>query len=218
MSIKRIIAFVALALFVYAGGYVAVYGLKECYKFSGAERSLNSLKPQELQHNMRVTGTLDEGFKVIARLGEQDVTKEIFGIPIGGQRQRVFYLLLLNPEEKDDNRKYCVIAADAKDDVARLEELCGGSTKPFEFTGLSVNISEGTRKRLIDYLQEIYTTDFDIYLAPNVKQYIIPYTIYVTNKYDDSMTAVVAGGAAVLVGAAAIVLLARNTYKKTHMY
>lgn len=215
MSIKRIIAFVTLALLVYAGGYVVVYGLKEYFKFSGPERSLNSMQPRELQNNMRVKGTLDEGFKVITKLGEQDVTAEILGFPIGGRHRRIFYLLLLNSEEEDDKRLYCAVAAE-DDDAARLEELQNGGTEPFEFTGFSLDISDDIREALTGYLQKIYTTDYDIYL-PNVGKYIIPYIIYVMDNDPDCMVPIAAGGAAALVGAAAIALLARNTYKKLHM-
>lgn len=216
MSIKRIIAFTALALLVYAGGYVAVYGLRGYVNFSGPERSFNDMRPQELQNNMRVKGALDEGYKVLTKLGEQDVTAEILGFPIGGRHRRIFYLLLLNPGEEDDKRLYCAVAAE-DDDAARLEELQNGGTEPFEFTGFSLDISDDIREALTGYLQKIYTTDFDIYL-PNVRKYIVPYTIFIMDNNGDYITPTVAGGAVALAGAAAIVLLARNTYKKTHMY
>lgn len=216
MSIKRIITFVALALLVYAGGYVAIYGLRGYVNFSGPERSLNNMQPQELQDNMRVKGTLDEGFKVITKLGEQDVTAEILGFPIGGQRQRVFYLLLLNPGEEDDKRQYCAVAAE-DDDAARLEELQNGGTEPFEFTGFSIDISYDIREELTDHLRKIYTPDL-VYYVPNVEKYIIPYTIFIMDNNNDYIIPIVAGGAAALAGVVAIVLLARNTYKKTHMY
>ncbi len=217
MSIKRIIAFVALALLVYAGGYVAIYGLRGYYKFSGPERSLNNMQPQELQNNMRVKGVLDEGFKVITKLGEQDITADILGFPIGGQRRRIFYLLLLNPEEEDDKRQYCAVAADNEDDAARLETLRSGGTEPFEFTGFSLDISYDIREELTDHLRKIYTTDL-VYFVPNVEKHIIPYTIFIMDNNSDYITPIVAGGAAALAGAAAIVLLAKNTYKKMHMY
>lgn len=216
MSIKRIISFVALVLLVYAGGYVAIYGLRRYYKFSGSERSLNNMQPQELQNNMRVKGTLDEGYKVITKLGEQDITAEILGFPIGGQRQRVFYLLLLNPGEEDDKHQYCAIAADDEDDAARLEELRIGGTKPFEFTGFSLDISYDIREELTDHLRKIYTPDL-VYYVPNVEKYIIPYTIFIMDN-NNYFIPIVAGGAAALAGAAAIVLLARKTHKKTQMY
>lgn len=216
MSIKRIISFVALVLLVYAGGYVAVYGLRGYYKFSGSERSLNNMQPQELQNNMRVKGTLDEGYKVITKLGEQDITAEILGFPIGGQRQRVFYLLLLNPGEEDDKHQYCAIAADDEDDAARLEELRNGGVEPFEFTGFSLSMSDDIHGVLTDYLQKIYKKQFDFFL-PNVENHIIPYTIFIMDN-NNYFIPIVAGGAAALAGAAAIVLLARKTHKKTQMY
>lgn len=219
MSIKRILAFVLLAILIYCGGYVAVFGVQQYFLYSGAERSFNYMTPEQYQNMLNVNGSIDGTKKVIRRIYHESVRKDILGLPIGKQLERKYYLLLLNPSEDKEYSKYCVIAATEPDAVEQLDALEEGGSATFEFRGLMRDMSYSIHTVLTDTLQGIYDTEYNIYNHKKVEKYIIPYTIFVKSGEDnDLMLPIIAGGAAALVGTAAIVLLAINTYRKNHMY
>lgn len=219
MSIKRIIAFVLLAILIYGGGYVAVYGARQYFQYSGAERAYNILPPEQYQNMLNVTGSIDGTKRVTQLIFTEPVRKEVLGIPIGKQLNRKYYILLLNPSEDINHRQYCVIAATNPDDIKQLDALKDGSSSEFDFRGLIGDMPFTIHQVLTKRLQEIYDTDFNIYVHKKVEKYIVPYTIYIKHGEDDNLLLpIIAGGAAVLIGAAAIVLLAVNTYRKNHSY
>lgn len=219
MSIKRILAFVLLAVLVYGGGYVAIYGTRQYFQYSGAERAYNGLPTGQYQNMLNVTGSIDGTKRVTQLIFTEPVRKEVLGIPIGKQLERKYYILLLNPSEDKAQSKYCVIAATDPDDIKQLEALKNGTSSEFEFRGLMSDMPFTIHQVLTKRLQEIYDTDFNIYVHKKVEKYIVPYTIYVKHGEDDDLLLpIIAGGAAALIGAAAIVLLAVNTYQNNHRY
>lgn len=219
MSIKRILAFVLLAILVYCGGYVGVYGVRNYFQYSGAERNYNTLQPGEYQDLLNVNGSLDGTKRVTHFIFTENVRREILGIPIGKQLQRKYYILLLNPAEDKEQHRYCVIASTDPDDIKQLDALESGVATDLEFRGIMHDMPLAIHDIVTERLQEIYDTDFNIYNHKKVEKYIVPYTIYIMHGEDDGLLVpIIAGGAAALIGAAGFVLLAVNTYRKNHRY
>lgn len=219
MSIKRILAFVLLAILVYGGCYVAVFGTRQYFQYSGAERTYNNMPSGQYQDMLNVSGSIDGTKKVTQLIFTEPVRREVLGFPIGRQLVRKYYILLLNPSEDKERSRYCVIAATDPDDIKQLDALKDGGSADFEFRGIIHDMPLTIHKILTERLQEIYDTDFNIYVHKKVEKYIVPYTIYIKNGEDDNLLLpIIAGGAAALIGAAAIVLLAINTYRRNHRY
>lgn len=219
MSIKRILAFVLLAILVYGGCYIAVFGVRQYFQYSGAERTYNNLPHGQYQNLLNVKGSIDGTKKVTQLIFTEPVRKEILGFPIGKQLERKYYILLLNPSEDKEFSRYCIIAATDPDDIKQLEALKDGGSAEYEFRGLICDMPYTIHSILTDRLQEIYDTDFNIYIHKKVEKYIVPYTIYIKNGEDDNLLLpIIAGAAAALIGAAALVLLAINTYRRSHRF
>lgn len=219
MSIKRILAFVLLAILVYGGCYIAVFGVRQYFQYSGAERTYNNLPHGQYQNLLNVKGSIDGTKKVTQLIFTEPVRKEILGFPIGKQLERKYYILLLNPSEDKEFSRYCVIAATEPEDIKQLEALKDGGSAEYEFRGLICDMPYTIHSILTDRLQEIYDTDFNIYIHKKVEKYIVPYTIYIKNGEDDNLLLpTIAGAAAALIGAAALVLLAINTYRRSHRF
>lgn len=222
MSIKRCIAFVLLALFIYGGIYITVYGLNGYVMYSGTERGFYSRK-EDLADGLNIKGSVET---VIKQLGSEDITQKVLGIPLK-QARRYYFVLPLGCAEDGEVQQYCVIAADNPADVEALRSLMKGAPVPldpnaprFEFRGLVMSSTLDVQKSLTEYLRDVYATDFDIYYAlVNVNKYIVPYTIYVKSANDDSYPLVITIGLIVTLAAAVLaILLAVNTYRKAHRF
>lgn len=164
MSIKRILAFVLLAILVYGGCYIAVFGVRQYFQYSGAERTYNNLPHGQYQNLLNVKGSIDSTKKVTQLIFTEPVRKEILGFPIGKQLERKYYILLLNPSEDKEFSRYCVIAATEPEDIKQLEALKDGGSAEYEFRGLICDMPYTIHSILTDRLQEIYDTDFNIYI------------------------------------------------------
>lgn len=219
MSIKRILAFVFLAILIYGGGYVAVYGARNYFAFSGTERDFNTLTAGEYQDKLIVSGSLDSSKRVTHFIFTEPVRREILGIPIGKELKRKYYILLLNPSEDKEQSRYCVIASDDPDDTKQLDALLNRSASELEFSGLIQDMPLTIHDIVTKRLQSIYDGDFNIYNHKKVEQYIVPYAIYIRHgENDDLLVPIIAGAAAALIGAAGFALLAVNTYRKNHNF
>ncbi len=223
MSIKKILIFVLLLLICYTGGYIMVFGIKGCLMYSGVERDLNIMAPNELQHNLNVKGSVET---TLGKLGYDHVTNTVFGIPVGKDTLRYYFLIQLGYEENIDDQKYAVLAADKPEDIELLKSLDKSEPVPldpnaprFEFRGISMDITPTIRTNMYNRLWEIYDTEYNIYNHKNVDKNIIPYAIYVKNGTDNSyLTAIIVGGSVALASAAAFAIVAVVTYKQKHKY
>lgn len=224
MSIKRCTAFVLLALLIYGGVYITVYGMRECTKYSGAERGFYSRK-EDLADGLNIKGSVETVTKL---LGTEDITKKVLGIPLK-QVKRYYFALPLGYSEDKNNQLYCVIATENDKDVEVLKSLLKSAPAPldpnaprFEFHGLVMSTTLNVHKTLTEYLRsDVYTSwIFDEAIYKNVNRNIAPYIIYVKSDTDDnySMMTVTIGLIVMLAGTGLFILLAVRTYKKAHMY
>lgn len=223
MSIKRCIAFVLLALLIYGGVYITVYGMREYAKYSGTERGFYSRK-EDLAEGLNIKGSVETVTKL---LGSEDLTKSVLGIPLK-QVRRYYFALPLGYAEDPKNQQYCVIAAENDKDVEALMSLLKDSPVPldpnaprFEFHGLVMSTTLDVQTNLTEYLRGVYATDFTFYHKfLNVNKYIVPYIIYVRSSTDDnySMMTITIGLSVTVVAVGLAVLLGMNTYRKAHMY
>lgn len=224
MTIKRIIAFVLLAVLIYGGVYITVFGLGEYMRFSGVERGFCN-RPEDLSDGLNIKGSIET---VTERLGSEDITRTVLGIPIGGKARRYYYALPLGYAEDKEDQKYCVIAVVDDKDVEALNGLLKGSPAPsdpnaprFEFRGLVKNSFLDVQTSLSNYLKDVYTRDNlnPIPKLKNVNKYIAPYTIYVKTAVDDNYPITITIGLiAALVGTGLFIILAVRTYRKAHLY
>lgn len=224
MTIKRIIAFVLLAVLIYGGVYITVFGFGEYMRFSRVERVFRG-KPEDLAHGLNIKGSVET---VTEKLGSEDITRKILGIPIGGKAKRYFYALPLGYAEDKEDQKYCVIAVVDEKDVETLDGLLKSSPAPsdpnaprFEFRGYVINSYLDVQTALSNYLKDVYTRDslIPIPKLKNVNKYIAPYTIYVKTAVDDNYPMTITIGLiAALIGAGLFVILAVRTYRKAHEY
>ena len=222
MSIKKIIAIVALVLVVYAGGYVCAFSVKNYLKFAlGAERTIDYMSPSEIQSLQRVNGTIDNRYKIVIGVGDaEDVTPTLLGFPIGKHRERQDFLLLLNPDAKDeDNYRYCIIASSDEEIIQKLRNMQHGGEESFEFKGIVQEMPLNKHDMLTEYLGDYFSDDFDIYMRPNVQHHIVPCTILITDESSDEwILPIIIGGAAALAGTAVIIIIAVKAYRDKHRY
>lgn len=227
MSIKRIIVFVLLAVLIYSGVYITVFGIGEYIKLSGTERIFSN-RAEELSEGLNITGSVET---VTAMLGSEDITRTFLGIKVGGTRRRYYFALPLGYAEDISEQKYCVISVVDPKDVEALNALLKKSPAPldpnaprFEFRGLVLGSSLDVQTRLTGHLREVYTPEiwvsvFGGALPYNVNRYIAPYTIHVKTDVDDNYPMTITIGLIVtLVGAGLFILLAIRTYRKAHLY
>ena len=222
MSIKKILVFVLLLLFAYAGGYIAVYETERYMLYSGTERDFNKMSAGELQPKLNVKGNIET---VTAMICSETVTSDIFGIPIS-KADRYYYAMPIGYQENPKEQQYCVIAVSSPNDVSAVEKLMKDVPVPldpnaprFEFRGMALDMPRSIYTKFQDYLYEIYDTDFNIYAHANVSHNLVPYIIFVKGKNDNNLLApIIAGGACAVICAVLFILMAVRTYKKIHMY
>ena len=223
MSIKRIIAFVLLILLAYFGVYMVIYGYERYMLYSGPERDLDFMAGSELQPKLNVKGSVETVTKL---LYTENVSSNIFGIPVGSAK-RYYYAMPIGYREDSSTQQYCVIAVSDPDDVAAVEKLMKNEPAPldpnaprFEFRGISLDTPTEVYQSFKDYLQKYYyVPEVNFYFYPNVDDNLIPYTIFVKGKNEDSLlTPIIIGGVCAVLGVGLFVLLAIRTYKKKHMY
>lgn len=223
MSIKKILLFVLLLLAAYIGVYITVFGIKGYLMYWGTERDLNIMNPGELQRNLNVKGSVET---TLGELGRDHITNSVFGIPVGKNTLRYYFLIPLGYEEDIKEQKYAVLAADRPEDVELLKSLDKSLPAPldpnaprFEFSGIVMDITPTIRTNMYNKLWEIYDTEFNIYTHKNVNGNLIPYTIYVKSGEErGNLTAIIVGGAVTLASLTAFIILAVATYKKKHRY
>lgn len=222
MTIKRIIAFVFLLLIIYAGGYITIYGARQYFLYSGAERNFNNMTPDELQDNLNIKGSIETVTKM---LGTGAPATGLFGIQLRDSQPR-YYVMPLGYESEPKKQQYCIIVVRGKENVEALESIKKKSPQPsdpnaprYEFRAIVKDMDTETYLALEKYLWTIYDTEFNIYAHANVKRNISPYVIFVKGKADSNLLLpIIAGACAATAGMVLLVILAVSTYKKIHMY
>lgn len=217
MSIKRIIAFILSLLMIYGGGYIAFFGIQNYLLYSGVERDFDNMEYTQLQPNLNIKGyirSLDEWLLC------DSIPESFLGFPLYKGKQRNYYMIQLVDGAPLEQRKYCVVAISGDDDLKAAEALLDDpSAPPIEFRGIVLPMSDAVYKKLKERLEEIYDTDFNIYMHANVSKYIVPYQIrFKQNTNDDYLMPVIAGTAAAIAGLALFIVLSVSTYRKKHMY
>lgn len=194
---KRIIAFVFLGILIYAGIYVAVYGISE-YQVS---QDVPITLEMPLEHGLTIKDSVSEQFGKIRQKTNQ---AKLFGIPIAEETTTYFYAIAIG-----DHPDYLLLAVTKPEDIEALENASKDSE--FSFTGVLQAMDRPTYEAMIGYLYahlDLIGLESSLYIVEtSVTSHISKYVIYVRDIGKPDTVPIIAGAAMFLVGAGLAALL-----------
>lgn len=194
---KRIIAFVFLGILIYAGIYVAVYGIREYYVSQDVPITLE----MPLGNGLTIKDSVSEQFGKIRKKTNQ---AKLFGIPIAEETTTYYYAIAIG-----DHPDYLLLAVTKPEDIEALENV--SKNREFSFTGVLQEMDNLNYVTMIDYLSshpDLIGLETSLYIVQTtVTSHISKYVIYVRDIDEPDAVPIIAGAAMILVGAGLAALL-----------
>ncbi|MGN0683326.1 MAG: hypothetical protein ACI4JY_06560 [Oscillospiraceae bacterium] len=220
---KRIVAFVLLALMIYAGGFFVVYGFRELEVANSRPLSLDMVGSETLRNGQTVEGVV---YQQIRQLGEDTIQSEILGIPVGEPVKRRFYLVPLRYEKERKDIKYYAVCISGEKNIEEFERIKRNSPQMetgdgYRLKGVACEMTPGMKNTIYDVLSgSPYLVGVDGFLRNPLPQYyynrILPWTVYERNELGSAWICVILGAVLFVGGVIPSVILGVKIYREKH--
>ena len=220
---KRIVAFVLLALMIYAGGFFVVYGFRELEIANSRPLSLDMVGSVTLRNGQIVEGTV---YQQIRQLGEDTIQSEILGVPVGEPVKRRFYLVPLRYEKERKDIKYYAVCISGEKNIEEFEKIAENSPQKetgdgYELKGVACEMTPGMKNTIYDVLLDYpYLVGVDGFLNNPLPDYyynrILPWTVFERNDVGSALICVILGAMLLVGGIIPSVILGVNVYREKH--